>query len=295
MTPKPAHLTAANASRFQDRSVVDLYHLRLSYPPEIFDILLDLITDEPRTVLDAGTGTGELTRRLAERVDRVDAVDVSAAMIARGQTLPGGDQPRLRWIEGPIEDVSLRPPYALITAGDSVHWMDWDVVFPRFAELCSPHGCVALVHRTELAPPWQDGVTRLIQQYSTMRDYEPFDLIEQLEWRCLFQTIGSRETAPVTSRQQVEDYIASFYSRSSLSRDHMSGADANAFDQQLRTLVEPWSTDGLLELQTVGSVVWGRPRGGLASIQQMVLDTVPPERSLSEELARDRREEAARE
>jgi len=291
MTPKPAHLTAANASRFQDQSVVDLYHLRLPYPPEIFDILLGLITDELRMVLDVGTGTGELARRLAKRVDRVDAVDVSAAMIARGQTLPGGDQPRLRWITGPIEDVSLSPPYALIMAGDSVHWMDWDVVFPRFAEMCSPHGFVALVHRTEIAPPWQDGVTRLIQQYSSMGEYESFDLIEHLEQRRLFQTVGRRETAPVTSRQSIADYIASFHSRSSLSRDHMPAADADAFDRQLRTLVEPWSTDGLLELQTVGSVVWGRPRGGLASMQRMVLDKAPPERSLSEE----RREEAARE
>jgi SAM-dependent methyltransferase len=295
MAPKPAHLTAANAARFQDRSVVDLYHLRLPYPPEAFDILLDLITDEPRMVLDVGTGTGELARQLAERVDCVDAVDVSAAMIARDQTLPGGDQPRLRWIEGAIEDAPLRPPYALIMAGDSIHWMDWDVVFPRFAEVCSLYGFVALVHRTELDSPWQDGVTRLIQQYSTMRDYEPFDLIEQLERRCLFQTVGRRETTPVTSRQSVEDYIASFHSRSSLSRDHMQAVDANAFDQQLRTLVEPWSTDGLFELRTVGGVVWGRPQGGLASIQQMVLDKVPPERSLSEELSRERREEAARE
>jgi len=266
MAPKPAHLTAANAARFQDRSVVDLYHLRLPYPPEVFDILLDLITDEPRTVLDAGTGTGELARRLAERVDRVDAVDVSAAMIARGKTLHGGSQPRLRWIEGAIEDAPLSPPYALITAGDSMHWMDWEVVFPRFAEMCSPQGFVALVHRTELDAPWQDGVTRLIQRYSTMRDYEPFDLIEQLERRRLFHTIGRRETAPVTSRQSIADYIASFHSRSSLSWDHMQAVDANAFDQQLRTLVERWSTDELLELQTVGSVVWGRPQGGLASI-----------------------------
>ena len=33
----------------------------------------------------------------------------------------------------------------------------------------------------------------------------------------------------------------------------------------------------------------------LRRIQQMVLDKIPPERSLSEELARERREEAARE
>src|SRR5579875_684138 len=221
MPSKPAHLTAENAARFRDQSVVDLYHLRLPYPPEVFDTLVELVTDEPRAVLDVGTGTGDLARRLVNQVDRVDAVDVSAAMIARGQTLPEGDNPRLHWIEGRIEDVALQPPYALILAGDSMHWMEWETVFPRFAELRTPHGVVAVVHRDELDPPWQDGLTRLIQQYSTIRNYQPFDLFAELEQRGLFREVGRRETAPVTSLQSIDDYIASFHSRSSLSRDHM--------------------------------------------------------------------------
>lgn len=138
--PKPAHLTREYAARFQNQRVVDLYHLRLPYPPEVFETLLGLI-----------------------------------------------------------------------------------------------------------------------RRYSTMQNHQPFDLIAELEQRHLFQTVGRWTSAPVTSRQPVENYIASFHSCSSLSRDHMPPANAAAFDQELGEAVRPWRADGLLELQTVGGVVWGTP------------------------------------
>ena len=186
MLPRPAHLTADNAARFKDQSVVEVYPLRLPYPPEVFDILAGLITDEPRAVLDVGAGTGDIARGLVRRVERVDAVDFSAAMIAKGRTLPVGDHPHLRWIHGAVETVALDAPYALITAGESMHWMDWEVVFPRFGDALTPGGVVAIVHRAELPAPWQDGLEVLIRQLSTMQNYQPFDLIDVLEKRDLF-------------------------------------------------------------------------------------------------------------
>src|SRR5439155_17899141 len=104
----------------------EAYRSRPPYPDELFEILAGLISDEPRVVLDAGCGTGEIARPLLGRVDRVDAVDFSPAMIERGRRSPGGDHPNLRWIVGRAEDVPLAPPYALITAGASLHWMDWE-------------------------------------------------------------------------------------------------------------------------------------------------------------------------
>ena len=261
MLPRPAHLTPDNAARFKDQSVVDFYPLRLPYPPEVFGILADLITDEPRAVLDVGAGTGDIARSLVRRVARVDAVDFSPAMIAKGKTLPDGDHPRLHWIYGAVESVALDPPYTLITAGESMHWMNWEVVFTRFGDALTPGGVVAVVHRTELPAPWQEGLDALIRQLSTMQNHQPFDLIDELEKRDLLQKIGERETAPVTSIQSIDDYIASFHSRASLSLDHMRASDAATFDWQLRDLVSPWSTEGTLELLTVSSVVWGRPRG----------------------------------
>src|SRR5581483_8631492 len=120
MKPKPGHLGLNYAMQFQDSSIVDVYHHRSPYTAEAIEHLVGLITNQPRTVLDVGCGTGDLARRLVERVERVDAVDFSQAMIAKGKTLPGGDHPRLNWIYGRIEEVALHPPYALITAGASL-------------------------------------------------------------------------------------------------------------------------------------------------------------------------------
>src|SRR5919108_482540 len=129
-------------------------------------------------------------------------------------------------------------------------------MLPRFGEVLTRGGLVATVHRMELPAPWQEGLDALIRQFSTMQNYQPFDLIAELEKRDLFQTIGERKTAPLTSAQSIDDYIASFHSRSSLSLDRMPAADAATFDRQLRDLVSPWSTEGRLQLHTVGSVVW---------------------------------------
>ena len=64
---------------------------------------------------------------------------------------------------------------------------------------------------------------------------------------------------PVPTRQSIDDYIDSFHSRSSLSRGAMPLADAHAFDQRLRLLVEPWSEHGMLSLETEAMVSWGVP------------------------------------
>src|SRR5947209_7119795 len=115
MLPKPKHLGVEYAVQFQDQSIVDAYQYRPPYPAELFEILLSLISDEPRTVLDVGCGRGDVARQLVEHVQRVDAVDFSRSMLERGKQLPYGDHPQLHWIFGRVEDVALHPPYALIT------------------------------------------------------------------------------------------------------------------------------------------------------------------------------------
>jgi ubiquinone/menaquinone biosynthesis C-methylase UbiE len=135
MNPKPSHLGLKYAEQFKDLSLVEVYHYRRPYPDEAINKLVALVTDEPRTILDVGCGTGDLARRLVNQVDRVDAVDFSAPMIEKGRMLPGGDHPRLNWIYGRVEEITLQPPYALITAGESLHWMAWEIVLPRFQRI----------------------------------------------------------------------------------------------------------------------------------------------------------------
>ena len=128
--------------------MVSAYPARPAYPSAVIALLADLVHDTPRVVLDIGCGTGELARRLALLVDRVDAVDFSAGMLDLGRRLSGGDVPTVNWIVGTAEDVALNGPYALITAGKSLHWMDWDVVLPRFARVLTTRGVLAIVDRS---------------------------------------------------------------------------------------------------------------------------------------------------
>src|SRR5436190_27537 len=72
-----------------DDQVAALYRYRAPYPRGIFDIL-ERLAVEPRVVLDAGAGTGALARNFPPAFKRIDAVDPSTAMIARGRSLPGG-------------------------------------------------------------------------------------------------------------------------------------------------------------------------------------------------------------
>src|SRR6478735_11388399 len=104
LRPKPKHLAPEYGAQYQDRSVAAAYPSRPPYPAETFAVLSGLIADASLAVLDVGCGTGDIARRLAPLVERVDAVDVSAAMIAQGRQQPGGDAPNLHWMQATVEE-----------------------------------------------------------------------------------------------------------------------------------------------------------------------------------------------
>ncbi len=66
MQSKPERFGTAYAEAFKDQRVVDFYRYRPPYPAEVFDILVALISDEPRSVLDVGAGSGRCGRLLTE-------------------------------------------------------------------------------------------------------------------------------------------------------------------------------------------------------------------------------------
>jgi ubiquinone/menaquinone biosynthesis C-methylase UbiE len=261
MQPKPDYLGPQFATRFQNQHVADRYHLRPTYPPETFRILAGLVTDEPRVLLDAGCGTGDVARHMLDFAERIDAVDISLPMMEHGKALPGGDSPKMRWLHGTIEDIPLSLPYALVTAGQSLHWMNWDVVLPRFARSVTPHGMLAIVNAEVVPNAWSEDVTNIIRRYSTNQTYQPFDLIEELEKRHLFQKEGEVCTTPMPFEQSVQNHIEAFHAQSSLSRDHVTPERATAFDEEMREVLASHAQDGTVTVQVFGHIVWGKPQG----------------------------------
>jgi ubiquinone/menaquinone biosynthesis C-methylase UbiE len=193
---------------------------------------LGLITDEsPRTILDVGSGSGDIARQCIKFVERVDAVDCSQAMIDRGKQLENGDHPHLNWICGKVEEVPLHPPYALITAGLSIHWTDWSLVFPRFRDILTPNGLLVLIDRKALPMPWHDELKELYAQFATRQEHPPSEAHEELEIRGFFQRRGEKKTVPIPFTQSVDDYIEGLHSRSGLSRERMGLQKAEDFDR----------------------------------------------------------------
>lgn len=268
MRAKPSNLRPEYGAWFQDQQIVDAYHHRPPYPGDAIEQLASLADHGPRTVLDLGCGIGDLARRLAPEVARVDAIDASAAMVARGRDLPGGDHPNLHWQHGVAEDAVLHPPYALATAGESLHWMDWDVVLPRLARALSPDGALAIVTREWGGPPaLRARIGQLFARYSPVRDFRPYDVVVELESRGLFTRSGERHCGPSSWRPTVEEYIEGRHSQAGGSRTHMGDADAEAFDQDLRSLLHELVRSGeirmvgdRLDLTVEARLTWGFPR-----------------------------------
>ena len=100
IVPKPTHLGPQYGAQFSDASIVRAYHHRPPYPDEVFTILAALLAPGPATILDAGCGNGDIALGLLAcipRIERLDAVDLSPAMIAAGRQRSGSDEsPRWR-------------------------------------------------------------------------------------------------------------------------------------------------------------------------------------------------------
>jgi ubiquinone/menaquinone biosynthesis C-methylase UbiE len=263
MSERPEHRARADAEAFQDRSVVAAYKYRPPYPPAVFDIRAGLITTEPRRVLDVGCGTGDIARNLVGRVDQVDAVDFSLPMIEAGRRLPSGDHPDLRWLHGRVEEVALDPSYALVTAGASLHWMEWGIELPRFHAVLASGGYLAIVEHRTTPDPWST-LGEIIARYRTDTYQEQSEsMIDALERQGLFRKVGEVVTASVGFAQSIDDYIESYHSRSGLSRERMGQARAVAFDAEARRFLLASHGDGVVSLQVAGSIVWGVPSGRL--------------------------------
>lgn len=259
--PQPTIGSPFHAGAFRFTSVAQAYRFRPPWPAEVFARLLELLGDEPRHVLDLGCGTGALARPLAPLVDRVDGVDISEAMVAEGRRLSGGDHPALRWIVAPAESAPLEPPYGMVTAGASIHWMDWHTVLPRLHEVLTPGGRLVIVIDGQEPLPWDAALLTLIRAYSTNPTFQPLDLIAELETRGLFKLEGRAKTAPVPFSQPINAYVASFHGRSTFAPEHLGEERMAAFDAAVRDLVSR-HVEPEVTLQVVAELAWGRPLPG---------------------------------
>jgi SAM-dependent methyltransferase len=254
-------------TRFDSHSVAALYRHRAPYSDEVFSVLRELLGDRTPVVLDAGCGPGTLARTIALDVERVDAVDVSSAMLETGRSQPGGDHPAIQWICGPIEDAPLHPPYGLAVAGASFHWFAAERVLTRLAEILEPGAFLVLLNGdAPWKPPWADAERDVMIEFMTrMNGRRPDWQSPDLERRRLldvpdFVFKGRRLTEAVPYSQNVADYVACQHSRATFTPEAMGLELALEFDEALAAALAPYVRDEVLEYDRRTLLEWGHAR-----------------------------------
>jgi len=158
-------LRADPKTRFS--ATVDLYtRHRPSYPPALFDWLIDLAGLRPGSpVADLGCGTGIATRLLAARGLDVTGIDPNDDMLAaaRREASPG-----TRYLKGEaavtgLPDASM----ALATAAQAFHWFDVPATMRELRRILQPGGWAAAFWNVRARTPAMDEYDVLLRRYST--------------------------------------------------------------------------------------------------------------------------------
>lgn len=77
--------------------------------------------------------------------------------------------------------------------------------------------------------------------------------------RGYFRKLGEKETAPIPFQQSIDDFIEELHSRSSFAREWMEEQKAVDLDSQIKKILQQYHPKGILPLQVVATVTWGKP------------------------------------
>lgn len=138
---------------------------RPEYPPALFDWIA-AVAPARGLCWEAGCGSGQATRDLAQRFDRVHASDPSAAQISQAPKLENVD-----FVVEPGEHCSLPDASADVACvAQALHWFDRPAYFAEVARVLKPGGVlVAWGYQDIVVPPevkaTNDAFQSMILQY----------------------------------------------------------------------------------------------------------------------------------
>ena len=258
-TDKPDQISGLE---FDDADVAQAYLRRPAYPDELIRRLIAL-APEHRHALDLGCGPGKLAIPLSRAFERVTAIDPSAPMIALGRSLAPTRVGEIHWVCATSEDADFDAPVDLAVAGASLHWMTHGVLFPKLRDAMAPGARIAVVDGDgPTAAPWLDAYRALIVTWVERLGF----VFNSPEFRArmiaheAWIEIEGREAFTSRQRMAVEDLIEAEHSRATWARARMGRDAAEAFDTDLRTLLEPFADDDKIEFEVCSNLAWGHPR-----------------------------------
>lgn len=139
-------------TRLSFDQVAELYdQARPSYPPELFDVVFEMLPEDPE-IVEVGPGTGQATRDLFTRGASVHAIEIGPAMAAKLRANLPSD--RLRITVGDFEDEPIAPASTdAVFSATAYHWISRRAQVDRPATVMRRAGVVAIVDLIQVDSP----------------------------------------------------------------------------------------------------------------------------------------------
>jgi SAM-dependent methyltransferase len=150
-TPRPES-SARRYGRVFDEIAAEYDRHRPAYPDELVDHACRVAElGRGDRVLEAGCGSGQLTRALADRGLRVTALEPGTNLISLArQNLEGAGE--VEFVNARFEDARLpRGRFRAVFCASAFHWVNPEVSWQRAADVLVPGGTLALVQYFGLA------------------------------------------------------------------------------------------------------------------------------------------------
>ncbi|WP_415953590.1 class I SAM-dependent methyltransferase [Streptomyces sp. KLOTTS4A1] len=232
------------------------------YTQIIQDLRTGLLTQDPARIIDAGSGPGILTCRLAEAFPKAEtyAVDAAPALLERAQerAKAKGLDARVRTHLAELpEGLDGLPPADLVWLGQSLHHMgDQQAALTRLAATLAPGGTLVLLEgglSTRFLPrdfgfgrPGLENRIEVVRDnwFNEMRDSLHDAKRETEDWPALLAAAGLRPATtrsylidlPAPPTAEVRAHIADTFTRSrEMLGEHLDAVDLAALDR----LVDP--------------------------------------------------------
>jgi ubiquinone/menaquinone biosynthesis C-methylase UbiE len=206
---------------------------RPQYACEAIEALIDITgMDFTWSVADIGSGTGNVTRHLIDRVSRVFAVEPEAAMRYQAELLLG-EYPFFKSIEATAEKTTLQHNSVnLITIGQAFHWIDWEKAQKEFDRILKTDGWIALI--------WN--------QYETTPDMD-MDFLFKPDTQ-------SRHSYPVVFEEGWSEFIGGI--RSASRNPNPGDEEYEEFEEKLRKRFDSQSKDDRITVKYTTELAAGR-------------------------------------
>lgn len=250
----------ADAAGYYDR-------YRAPYAPEALEhIVATFALGEDARVLDLGCGPGTIAIPLSRAASEIVAVDLDPNMLAEGQRLAAArGRSNIRWIQGRAEDVLPHlGGFRAVTLGQSLHWMDRDLVLGLLADRIEDGGGLAILDEGLKRPPesWAGVARDVAARYLGRADRHPgkhpeMDHAPSLRRSACFSAFTVREF-PVEITRDFASVLGCIYS-SVRSTRAMFDDRAPAFEAELNAALLRLNPSGVFH-ETLATAVFVAPK-----------------------------------